>query len=91
MAGAVLRATGSSTIARGFTPARAASSSTRKRWSLLQTMIGLAMSGSAAVRCSVAANRQGPWPARARMNCLGYMARDNGHRRVPAPPDKSTG
>ena len=31
------------------------------------------------------------WPLKKRMNCLGYMARDRGHRRVPDPPDRITG
>jgi hypothetical protein len=25
------------------------------------------------------------------MNCLGYIDRDNGHKRVPDPPDRMTG
>ena len=28
------------------------------------------------------------WLLEKRMNCLGYMARDSGHRRVPEPPKK---
>ena len=32
-----------------------------------------------------------PCPLKKRMNCLGYMVRDNGHRRVPEPPDRMTG
>jgi hypothetical protein len=32
-----------------------------------------------------------PCPLKKRMNCLGYIVRDNGHKRVPEPPDRMTG
>ena len=86
-AGPVLRATGSSTIVWGATPARSASSFTRKRWSVLQMTMGAAKSAPGASRFSVAARKLGPCSSKKLMNCLGYMARDSGHRRVPEPPD----
>ena len=39
----------------------------------------------AAVSCSIVC-----WPVSA-SSCFGYISRDNGHSRVPAPPDKITG
>ena len=87
----MLRATGSSTTARGFTPARSASSLTRNRWSLLQTIVGWAKPSVLASRCSVVASKLDPRSLKTLMNCLGYMARDSGQRRVPEPPDKMTG
>ena len=90
-AGAVLRAAGSSTMARGLTPARSASSLTRKRWSLLHTTMGSANPASLPSRFSVVASKLDAWSSKKRMNCLGYMARDSGHRRVPEPPERMTG
>ena len=42
-------------------------------------------------RFSVAPRKLALWPLKKRMNCLGYMARDSGHSRVPEPPDRMTG
>ena len=42
-------------------------------------------------RVSVAARKLETWLSKKRMNCLGYMARDSGHRRVPEPPERTTG
>ena len=44
-----------------------------------------------ASRLSVAARKLDPWSWKERMNCLGYMARDSGHRRVPEPPERTSG
>src|SRR5581483_8347795 len=76
--------------ARGDTPARRASSSIRKRWSLLPMMTGSAKPAEAGSRRSVAERKLCAWALEKRMNCLGYMAHDSGHRRVPAPPDSTT-
>jgi hypothetical protein len=91
MAGAVLRATGSSTIRRGATPTLSASPCTRKRWSPLQTMVGGAKPSPGLSRISVAARKLAAWVLEKRTNCLGYMARDSGHSRVPEPPERMTG
>ena len=76
-------------IAAAASAARASSSRTRKRWSLLQMMIGAAKP-PASIRARVAPSRL-PCPLKKRMNCLGYIVRDSGHRRVPEPPDRITG
>ena len=55
------------------------------------TMMGAANPASAGSRFSVAARKLEAWPSKKRMNCLGYMARDSGHSRVPEPPDRMTG
>ena len=60
MAGAVLRATGSSTIAFADTPSRSTSSFTRKRWSLLHKRMGGAKPVSELSRLSVAPIRLDP-------------------------------
>ena len=46
---------------------------------------------AAGSRFSVAARKLEAWSSKKRMNCLGYMARDSGHRRVPEPPERMTG
>ena len=68
MAGAVLRPTGSSTIAAGVQPTWRNCSATMKRWSSLATTSGAA-EASSATRCQVAWSMVSS-PARAR-NCLG--------------------
>ena len=60
MAGVVLRATGSSTIAFADTPSRSTSSFTRKRWSLLHKRMGGAKPVSELSRLSVAPIRLDP-------------------------------
>ena len=42
-------------------------------------------------RCKVDDRKLEAWAWEKRTNCFGYMARDNGHRRVPEPPERMTG
>src|SRR5262245_59510324 len=91
IAGAVLRATGSRMTAHGATPARRASSSIRKRWSLLPTMMGAANPAEIGSRSRVEDRKLCACACEKRMNCFGYIARDSGHRRVPDPPESTIG
>src|SRR5262245_23006617 len=54
-------------------------------------MMGSAKPASPPSRCKAAARKLDGWSAENRMNCLGYMARDRGHSRVPEPPESMTG
>src|SRR5476649_1752962 len=87
-AGAVLRPTGSSTIAWGEIPAWRICSAIRKRCSMLQTISGAAKSASA-TRSPVSWIRLFS-PAKT-SNCLGKRLRDSGQSRDPAPPERMTG
>jgi hypothetical protein len=53
--------------------------------------MGAANPASLPSRFSVVASKLDAWSSKKRMNCLGYMARDSGHRRVPEPPERMTG
>src|SRR5580698_3846806 len=88
-AGAVLRPAGSSRMAEACISIARSCSATVKRCASLHTMIGaiapVIVARRAAVSCSmvcllVRAN-----------SCFGYISRDNGHSRVPAPPERITG
>src|SRR3990167_548630 len=61
---------------------------TMKRWSLLQTTIGVSMPSN--TRRSRVCWNSVCSPVRAR-NCLGNCLRESGQRREPLPPDKITG
>jgi hypothetical protein len=86
MAAAVLRATGSR-ICRPVVWAASAASRTRKRWSSDATQVMSAF--RLASRSSVSCSRLLPPTSGA--NCLGSALRDSGHRRVPLPPQSTTG
>ena len=89
IAGAVLRAAGSSTIAPHSTPIARHCSATMKRWSSLQITIRRRGSRDRRVaQACPAASSDAPVSFR---NCFGYSSRDSGHRRVPAPPARMTG
>src|SRR6202789_713781 len=88
-AGAVLRPAGSSRIAEAGISIARSCSATVKRCASLHTTIGAIapamIARRAAVSCSMVC-----LPVRA-SSCLGYISRDNGHSRVPAPPERITG
>src|SRR5260221_6325178 len=88
MAGAVFRPTGSSTIACAGVSMTRSCSATSKRCVSLQTMIGAAPPKPVS-RCTVSCSIV--LALISGSNCLGYSSRDSGHRRVPAPPDRTTG
>src|SRR5580698_1842943 len=88
-AGAVLRPAGSSRMAEACVSIARSCSATVKRCASLHTTIGgiapVIVARRAAVSCCmvcllVRAN-----------SCFGYISRDNGHSRVPAPPERITG
>src|SRR5215468_3065081 len=54
-------------------------------------MIGLAKPASLPSRRKVTARKLDVCSSKKRMNCLGYIVRDRGHRRVPEPPESITG
>src|SRR5690606_1293916 len=89
MAGAVLRPTGSTIIARGFSPIASNCRSISSAWRLLQTTIGAVVSAGRrarrAVTCSIVSSPTSG------CSCLGIRSLDSGHNRVPLPPDRITG
>jgi len=88
IAGALLRPAGSRTMRAPSTRAARSWSATRKRCASLQTTIGAANPGPAAraaVSCSIVRSLVSG------QNCFGYPCRDNGHSRVPVPPQRMTG
>src|SRR5215467_12686123 len=54
-------------------------------------MMGAAKPASLPNRFKAAARKLDVWSSKKRMNCLGYIVRDRGHRRVPEPPESITG
>ena len=89
MAGAVLRAAGSTRIRASLMPAAAKSALAWPTWPGPHTMSGAAKRARSAVRSSVCRNML-RLPVSGR-NCLGCAAVDNGHSRVPEPPERMTG
>lgn len=88
MAGAVLRPTGSSSTVPCL-PSTRTCSATANRCSSLQINKGCAKpsrsSSRATVDCSIDRS------STSGSNCLGYFSRESGHRRVPEPPERTTG
>src|SRR5215472_10731655 len=54
-------------------------------------MMGSAKPASLPSRFKAAARKLDVWSSKKRMNCLGYIPRERGHRRVPEPPESITG
>ena len=88
IAGAVSRPSGSRMIVVSSRPIVSACSRTRNRNDSPVTMTGRSNSGRAK-RLRVVWNRLSE-PTRG-MNCLGNAFREEGHRRVPDPPQSMTG
>src|SRR6202046_5935213 len=86
---AVWRPEGASRIAEAGISIARSCSATVKRCASLHTTIGatapVMVARRAAVSCSMVC-----LPVRA-SSCFGYISRDNGHSRVPAPPERITG
>jgi len=87
IAGAVLRATGSRIIEPSAFISRICSA-VRKRCSSLHTTIA-SPSQAVCARSSVVCNKD--LSLSSFKNCLGYKDLDNGQRRVPDPPARTTG
>jgi hypothetical protein len=71
-------------------PIRRSCSAITKRYSSLHTTIGAATSAPMpSVRRTVACSKESSPISGS--SCLGYFSRDSGHRRVPEPPESTTG
>lgn len=92
-AGAVFRPNGSSSRVGLVKPISSNCSAVINLYSSLETTMGLSATGIAPekfiMRAAVACNIVSLLVSES--NCLGYLSRESGHKRVPDPPERMTG